>query len=246
MALSLLVSAWLVGTLGGLHCVTMCGGFVAAMVARDAAGDGRASVPLLPARALMWRQGVYHGARVTTYTLLGAAFGAAGATALDAAALLPLQRALYVLANLFLFVLGLSLAFGGIGVAWLQRAGAAAFARALPALRPLLARPGAGGRVALGIVWGLVPCALVYSMLPLALFAGGAWQGALVMAAFGAGTVPNLFVMSAVLGRARPWLSGRTLRYAAAALLVGFAIAGVYRVLFLPDTLARGAFCLVS
>lgn len=246
MALSLLVSAWLVGALGGLHCVTMCGGFVAATVARDAAGDGRATLPLLPASAILWRQAVYHGARVASYALLGAAFGAAGATVLDTAALLPLQHALYILANLFLFALGLSLAFGGIGVAWLQRAGAAAFARALPALRPLLARPGAGGRVALGIVWGLVPCALVYSVLPLALFAGGAWQGALVMAAFGAGTAPNLLAASAVVGRVRTWLSDRTLRYAAAALLVGFAIAGVYRVVFVPDALARGAFCLVS
>ena len=243
MALSLLVSAWLVGALGGVHCAAMCGGFVAALAARDAAVDGRA--PLLPAAVLVSRQAVYHGGRIVSYALLGAAFGAAGATALDAAALLPLQRALYVVANLFLFALGASLVFGSARIGWLQRGGAAAFGRILPALWPLLASPGGGGRIALGILWGLMPCALVYSVLPLSLFAGGAWQGALVMAAFGAGTAPNLLVAGAVLGRARSGRWSRFLRFAAAGLLVAFAVAGLYRVLFAPEALGRGAFCLV-
>lgn len=245
MALSLLVSAWLVGTLGGVHCAAMCGGFVAALAARDAADGRGATAPLLPAAALAWRQSVYHGGRIAGYALLGAAFGAAGSTALDAAAVLPLQRALYVVANLFLLLLGLGLVFGGLRVLWLQRGGAAAFGRILSLLRPLLASPGAGGRMALGIVWGLMPCALVYSVLPLSLFAGGAWQGALVMAAFGVGTAPNLLIACAAVGRLRSGRWSRPVRFAAAGLLVGFAIAGFYRVLFAPDTLARGAFCLV-
>ena len=46
----------------------------------------------------------------------------------------------------------------------------------------------------MGMLWGLTPCALVYSVLPLALLAGGALQGALVMLAFGIATLPNLVV----------------------------------------------------
>ena len=34
MAYSALISAWLVGALGGLHCLAMCGGFIAATAAR--------------------------------------------------------------------------------------------------------------------------------------------------------------------------------------------------------------------
>jgi uncharacterized protein len=200
---------------------------------------------LLPARTLARRQLVYHAGRITTYALLGAAFGAAGATALNAAALLPLQRLLYVGANLFLLLLAASVVFGRPGVAWLQYAGAKVFGAVLPAVRPLLARRGVATRLALGLVWGLVPCALVYSVLPLALFAGGAWQGAAVLLAFGAGTLPNLMAAGVLLNRVERVGHSVALRYIAATLLAGFAIAGIYRVLWVPGAMAQGPFCLM-
>jgi len=240
MGLSVLISAWLVGALGALHCLAMCGGLIGALATRDLAVQ-----PVLPARVIALRQVAYHAGRVATYVLLGCAFGAAGALALGAVDLLPLQRALYIAANVFLLLLGVSIALGTPGSAWLQRMGARAFGRLLPVLQPLLRRPGVAGRIAIGLAWGLVPCALVYSVLPLALLSGGAWQGAAVMLAFGLGTVPNLLATGVLLGRARHVLDGKTVRYASAALLVGFAIAGIRRVLFDPGALAQGAFCLV-
>ena len=243
MALSLLVSAWLFGTLGGVHCLAMCGGFVAATSARDAA---KAGAPLLPAALIVRRQLAYHAGRVFCYAALGAAFGAVGAAALDAAVLLPVQRTLYVGANIFLLLLGLSIALGTPGVAGLQRAGAKLFGAVLPALRPLLARPGVAGRVALGLAWGLVPCALVYAVLPLALFAGGAWQGALVMLAFGVGTTPTLLAAGFALRLPRRALGQRGWRYVAATAVIVFAITGIYRSLFVAGALAQGPFCLVG
>lgn len=127
MAFGVLISAWLVGALGGLHCLAMCGGFMAAIAARDG-GAGGATAPLLPVRAIVRQQLGYHAGRVATYMLLGTAFGAAGAAALEAANLLPVQRAMYVIANVFLLLLGLSLATRTVGVAWLQRVGVSAFA----------------------------------------------------------------------------------------------------------------------
>jgi sulfite exporter TauE/SafE len=187
MALSVIISAWLVGLLGGLHCLAMCGGFVAAAAMRDGGGGGGNVAPLVPARVLTLRQLGYHGGRIGAYVLLGAAFGAAGATALRAAEVMPIQRALYIVANGFLLLLALGLVTRSIMLQPLQRAGATVFGRALPILQPLLRQPGIGGRLALGIVWGFVPCGLVYGTLPLALFAGSAVDGAIVMLAFGIG-----------------------------------------------------------
>lgn len=242
MALSILVSAWLLGALGGVHCLAMCGGFMAAISARDRAG---ASAPLHPLRAIVRQQLAYHAGRIATYALLGAAFGTAGAAMLGTAALLPLQRVLYVIANILLLLLGLRLLWRSSGMAWLQRVGVTAFGAALPRLRPLLQRPGAAGRVMLGLVWGLVPCALVYSVLPLALFAGGAWQGAAVMLAFGVGTLPNLAAAGVLIARARQIFQYDALRFAGAGLLGAFALVGIYRALFVPEALAQGPFCLV-
>jgi sulfite exporter TauE/SafE len=170
----------------------------------------------------------------------------AGTAALNSALLLPLQRALYVGANAFVLLLGLSVALGTPGVAGLQRAGAKLFALLLPALRPALVQPGLPGRIALGLVWGLVPCALVYAALPLALFAGGAWQGAAVMLAFGAGTVPTLAAASVALRLPRRALGARGWRYFAAVALVAFSLVGIYRGLFVAGALAQGPFCLVD
>jgi sulfite exporter TauE/SafE len=240
MSVGLLISAWLVGALGGLHCLAMCGGLLAAIGARDA----NRWLPLQPARTLVMRQATYHAGRLATYTLLGALFGAAGAAALGAVDVLPVQRAIYVTANVLLLMAGRSLVVRSPAVAILQRAGATAFAPVLRAVRPLLQRPDASGRIAMGLVWGLMPCALIYSMLPLALVAGGAWQGGLVMLVFGLGTLPNLLATGVLLGHARRIVSARVVRQAAAAAMIAFGTLGVWRVLFTPGGLPQGPFCL--
>jgi sulfite exporter TauE/SafE len=76
MTLSVLISAWLVGALGGLHCLSVCSGFVAAIAACDR-GGGAASL-LLPRKAIVRRQIGYHAGRIFTDMLLGTAFGAGG------------------------------------------------------------------------------------------------------------------------------------------------------------------------
>ena len=241
MAFGAFISAWLVGLLGGVHCLAMCGGFMAAAAARDGGGG---IAPLVPARTLARRQLGYHAGRLGAYALLGAAFGAAGATALGVAELIPIQRGLYVVANGFLLLLALSLVTRSISLEGLQRAGVRAFSVALPRLQPLLQRPGTTGRIALGAVWGFVPCALVYSTLPLALFAGGALEGALVMLAFGFGTLPNLMATQWLLARTKGLAGNSAGRIAAAALVAFFGGLGIWRALYDPGALAQGPFCL--
>ncbi len=240
MALSALISAWLAGTLGGVHCLAMCGGFLGALSAA-----GPTSRPLLPARALALRQLPYNLGRITTYALLGAAFGAAGNASLVAVDWLPLQRALFVVANLFLVALAAGIAWRREGVAPLQRAGAALFARFAPAVRALVARDNVPARYALGLIWGFIPCGLIYGVLPVALFAGSALAGGAVMLAFGLGTLPSLVAAGWLVARMRRWLDGRMARYAAALLLVAFAGFGIWRALFGPMSTAQGPFCLV-
>ena len=243
MALSALIGAWLAGILGGVHCLAMCGGFVAAMAGGTPATGGQGT-PLLPARTLAWRQLSYNAGRVTTYTLLGALAGGAGGAVLSAADWVPLQRFIYVVANLFLLALALAIVWRRAAFAWLQNAGSALFGKALPAVRPLLQADSVFARYALGMIWGLVPCALTYSVLPIAVFAGGALQGASVMLAFGIGTLPNLLAAGWILTRTRRWLDAPFVRIAAAALIAGFAAVGLWRALFATGSLGQGPFCL--
>ena len=237
MPQSALIGALLAGLLGGLHCFAMCGGWLALT------GRPPAIAPLQPARALRFGQIASHAGRLTTYVALGALFGAAGG-ATFAMSIVPLQRTLYVVANLLLLVLACSIAVRGIQFAGLERAGLAVFRRLLPIVTRVAPGHGIAGRYALGLIWGFTPCALVYSVLPVALLAGGAVEGALVMLAFGVGTLPNLLAAGWTLARSQHLFKRTAYRYAASCVVAAFAVAGLYRAWFAPDALGGGPFCL--
>jgi sulfite exporter TauE/SafE len=239
MTLGFLVSAWLVGALGGTHCVAMCGGLVGAVAARDAAcGASRL-------RSVVETQACYHAGRLATYGLLGAAFGVAGAGARLAGDLALVQRAMYMAASAFLLLLAASLVVRMPPVLALQRAGVVLVSPLLRRAQPLLRTSGTTGRIAMGLAWGLMPCALVYSVLPLALLAGGPAEGALVMLAFGLGTLPNLLAGGVLLARARRFVPTVALRYAGAALMAAFGLLGLWRGFDAHAMLAALASCLV-
>lgn len=238
MPQSALIGAFLAGLLGGVHCLAMCGGWIAVT-----GGQGAAS-PLLPAAVLRWRQGLSQAGRLSTYVVLGALAGAAGGAAF-ALALGPLQRGLYVTANLLLLVLALSIALRGTALVPLERAGLALFRRLLPFVGRLARTEGRVSSYVLGLVWGFTPCALIYSVLPVALLAGSAQDGALIMLAFGVGTLPNLLAAGWLMARIQRWLDNAALRYSAAAIVGAFALLGLYRAWFAPEMLGDGPFCLV-
>ena len=233
-----MLAALAAGLLGGLHCLAMCGAYVA--LAQRPGGVA----PLLRKRELIAQALLAHAARIATYVALGALAGALGGAAFPGA-LSPWQRALYVIANLALVALAFAIARGRASATPLEALGARAYARLLPHTGPLLRGRGAPGRVALGVVWGLTPCALVYGVLPLALLSGGAWQGAAIMLAFGLGTLPNLVAAGWIVARVKPHLASRRVRFAAALVVAAFGVAGLARALFASDALGASPFCLV-
>jgi sulfite exporter TauE/SafE len=241
MAQSALVAAFVAGLVGGLHCIAMCGGFVTALSAN--AVHPR-TVEILHARKLLVGQTISNIARILTYGALGAIFGGLGAAALGTEWIL-LQRMLYVVANVLLLLLAYAVATGRSPFAALERVGLAAYRRLIPAAGRLMREGSAASRFGLGLLWGLTPCGLVYSVLPVAMLAGSAADGALVMLLFGLGTLPNLLAAGFVLGRAQRWLRGPAWRVAGAAAIVAFALAGLYRAWFVPEALAHGPFCIV-
>ena len=81
-----------------------------------------------------------------------------------------------------------------------------------------------------GLVWGWVPCGMVYGVLMAALLSGSPWQGAALLLAFGAGTLPNLLLLGASGALTRRWLAVPGLRIGAGVLVVAFGIAGLARI----------------
>ncbi len=212
------VSIFLVGLLGGTHCVGMCGGIVGAL-SLQAPGGGWG----LP------RQLAYNLGRIASYGIAGAIAGAAGGSALLLKNLLPVQETLYLLANAMLIALGLYLAGLWQAVVYLERAGGLLWRRLQPLMGRLLPAATVPRSFLLGMVWGWLPCGLVYSALVTALASGAPLHGSLLMLAFGLGTLPNLLAMGLFAERLKAVLQHRYLRRGAGLLVAAFGAWGVLR-----------------
>lgn len=210
------LAALLLGLASSGHCIGMCAP-VAAALGATTEGRGR-----WHRRWLLLATGL---GRIALYALIGAAggglVGAVGQVIAPHAARAALGFAASgVLAWLALRLLGLG---GGWGA--LERAGRGVWQRVAPLGRKLVPVRTTGQALAVGALWGLLPCGLVYGAALWAATAGEPLRAAGYMLCFGAGTLP------AVLGSAAfaAWLTGhRRWRRAAGAILLAIALASAW------------------
>jgi sulfite exporter TauE/SafE len=215
------IAAFTLALLGGLHCAGMCGGFVGALQVNRPRN--------VPAARLA---AGYHLGRITSYTLAGALVGLLGGQ-LYAADVLPMQIALLVAGSAMLLLIGASLLGRSAWLKQLEPAGLWLWRLVGPLARRVYPPRSFKQAAMAGLAWGWIPCGMVYAALPLALVAGGAVSGALVMLAFGLGTLPNLVAVDIAAHR----LAGRgtggggfalpALRMLAGALIIVFGLSGL-------------------
>lgn len=183
------LSMFLLGLFGTGHCLGMCGPLVVA----------------LPGRYAHWHAHlIYHAGRVSTYVLVGAVLGGIGQGLVRLNAFGPdkamlwtarLQIAISVPVAIFLLLMGLN----RLGILDEPRWMARVTPQKLPGYRSVMSKV-LNHRNALwlfivGLMLGLLPCGLSYGAFARALVAGGAGQGALMAALFGAGTLPGLLIL---------------------------------------------------
>jgi sulfite exporter TauE/SafE len=235
---SLVLTALTVGVLGGIHCVAMCGGIVSAFTLKQ-----------IPMRTVLESPGLsaqlpFNAGRIVSYGVAGFLAGGVGGAGFAAASLLPLQTMLFVAANGLVILLGMHLAGMGSTVLHLERLGGRAWSliRSFAAQIPEARTP--VGRLAAGALWGWTPCGLVYSMLALALVSGSALRGAMVMLAFGLGTLPNLLAAGWIVRTLGYRLRSPRVRLIAGLAVAVFGIIGLMRVPGLAQHIREGILCL--
>src|SRR5262249_10135919 len=130
--------------------------------------------------------------RIASYVAAGTVFGLAGGFAQMAGPIVTMQAAMFFLANVLMVLLGLYVAGWSVAMQRFEAAGAHLCRRVQPISRGFPPIDSPKRAIAAGVLWGWVPCGLVYSMLALAMASGSAPGGAIVMLAFGLGTLPNL------------------------------------------------------
>jgi sulfite exporter TauE/SafE len=213
-----LLSAFVVGLLGGVHCVGMCGGIVSALT------FGLPKASRMRMAAMVPFQLGYNLGRIASYVLAGALMGGLGLLLARSLPVYWAQKLLYAIAGLFMIALGLYLSGWWLGLARLERAAEGLWRRLEPVGRRLMPVRTPGQAFVLGLVWGWIPCGLVYSTLVWSVSAGGVFQGAALMLAFGLGTLPNLLLMGLVAGGIVRWSRRAWVRRLAGAMVIGFGV----------------------
>lgn len=208
---------FIVGLLGAGHCAGMCGGIVGALSLQSPRQGGAALTVHL----------AYNAGRIASYALAGLLAGGLGQAVAD---LWALQQGLYLFASLMLAAMGLYLLGMTQTLAWLERGGQRLWQRLQPLTRRFLPVQGPAQALPLGLLWGWLPCGLVYSALTTALAAGSALQGALLMLAFGLGTLPNLLLAGLVFARFKRFAQAAATRFVAGLLVLGYGLYGLYNI----------------
>lgn len=212
--------AFLTGLFGGVHCFGMCGGIVGALTLGTSESDKKTS-PIIISLG-------YNIGRLSGYIVAGAIVGFLGSSLVDLTGIQTAKQVLAVIASLFMIALGLYLAGLWNGLAKIESIGSVLWKRIQPLTQRFIPVKNFQQAVPLGFLWGWLPCGLVYTALIWTLTAGGAIEGALIMLAFGLGTLPNLLAMGVIAVRLSKWVRNPKVRLIAGGLVV---LMGIYMLL---------------
>ncbi len=186
-----IIAGFVAGFAGSIHCVAMCGGLVGVVSATMKASPGRALI--------YWS--CYHFGRISSYIIAGMVAGGVAGMVADIFAIDRTHDVGSIIAGIFLIILAGHVAQWWNLLSIVEQAGGRLWQKVVPLfsryLTPKLHRHAIIG----GLLWGWIPCGLVYSTLVVAAASTDAIGGGLTMAAFGIGTLPMLIVMGVVAGQ---------------------------------------------
>ncbi len=172
------LTPFLIGLFSSLHCIAMCGPLCVVLCQRRPQLDQVLALNL---------------GRVLSYTVLGALFAGVVQGAGLAFNPVPFGFVLRTAVGVMLVLFAINVLLGG-RLSWRLSFGLPLWRKLNAFMQQLDAWPGYTGRVLKGMIWGLLPCGLLYALLLLAAATGDWGRGAVSMLAFGLGTLPGLLI----------------------------------------------------
>ncbi len=204
-----LLSAFFIGIAGSIHCLAMCGGIATAL--SFACPKDTPAFPFLLA---------YNLGRISSYAMAGALTGGLGAILSSAFPMGPLT--LNLISILLLMLLGLYLGEWWRILAKLERLGNLLWRPISPIAKRFIPFQSPLSAYCYGLIWGWLPCGLIYSTLSWAMASGSAYLGASVMIMFGLGTLPAMLSLSSGGEKLHTLVSEKSFRQLIGLALISF------------------------
>lgn len=209
-----LFPAFLAGLFGNVHCLAMCGGLSSAIgLSLTRSRFSQSKITQL--------QFFYNMGRVTTYGLLGAFFGTAGAFLNYIIGNIGIMI-MKILAGVFLILLGLYLSNIWKGLKYVERLGGRVWHILQPTFAKKLQIHSTSSAYAAGALWGLLPCGLVYSTLSWSATSAHPLSGFFIMISFGLGTLPAMLLTGVLAQRFVHILSTKQLQICSGVMVMSF------------------------
>lgn len=210
----LLSAAFITGLLGSAHCFGMCGGISGLFAVQASVASLRNQLPKAVA---------YNLGRILTYAFLGIAVAMLGKSLV--ASIPRLAAPVRFASGALIILVGLQLAFGWRILGPVENAGARLWKKIAPAAKGLVPVESIAQAFGLGLIWGCLPCGLVYSVLLLAATSAEPASGGLVMIAFGLGTMPAMVATGLSASRLARFMGQK--RFGAGLLIILIGIATI-------------------
>ena len=182
----IVTAAFLAGFLGSAHCLGMCAGISGLFAVNANIGTLRHALPLAIA---------YNSGRVLTYVLLGVIVASFGGMLVESRP--TLARPILLITGALIILIGLQVAFNWRLLNSIEKMGGVLWQKISPLAKRLVPVTSLPRALGLGLLWGWLPCGLVYSVLLIAATSSTPVAGAATMLAFGLGTMPAM-VMTGV------------------------------------------------
>lgn len=207
-------AALLTGILGSAHCFGMCSGISGMFAVHAQQASVRARLPLAIG---------YNLGRVVSYALLGIIVAVLGSSATSA--IPTLAGPMRLIAGLVIVLVGLQIAFDWRVLKPLEQLGSKLWSRIAPLAQRLVPVTNLPRAFGLGLLWGWLPCGLVYSVLLVAATSGSAANGALIMLSFGAGTIPAMLLTGMGTAKLAQFMRRKNARLGFGLLIVALGLA---------------------
>jgi len=240
------LTAFLLGLASSGHCIAMCGSFICRFSATTELqqskqlNDGKAqSIDIIdlsdssPAPSTSSKNTLlFHLGRISCYTLLGLSLGLVALVFQQASQQLALSQSSYLLtASLLRLCAAILLIFSALYIAGfsqsikrLEQMMTPLWRKLSPLSQNLMAMQSAKQSCLLGLLWGFIPCGMIYSTLAWAISLQQGPSTALLMLSFGLGTSPSLLVLHSMSNRLQFHLNKRWVKKAMALIIIIMAL----------------------
>ncbi len=213
--IGLILAAFITGFLGSLHCVGMCGAIACSKMLFVGA-QNKAKIPNQVkeegGRLVFLYSLIFNLSRISMYAILGGFLAFLGQKLVLSSNLASISFVIRIAGAVLIALIGLRFLINLRWVDKIEVLGLKLWTILKPKKYPkVLSNANIFQLITLGLLWGLLPCALVYTMLLTATTSGSAMSGATIMFAFGLGTLPAMQCMSFFgdtvrVFAQRPWL----------------------------------------